>query len=442
MQIDWGGGSRTCAGISRRSFLKVGALPVLGLSLGELAAQRQAAAAEGGRPASMIFIWLDGGPSHLETFDLKPEAPEETRGEFKPIATNVPGIQICEHLPKLARVQDLYSIIRSVTHTDSNHGAGNHLMTTGRSTPVPVGCGNSVSYHPSLGSFAAHERTAPHGLPPYLTLGRAMRSGGPNFLGARYAPLVVGSDPNSPDFQVEDVSLPAGIDTARLDARRGLLRQVDRLQRLADQPNDPITGHDSYARRALELMTSREAKAAFEINGEAAAVRDRYGRTRFGQQCLLARRLVEAGVPWISIHWGGWDHHFNLFNDMKRMLPELDPALAALLFDLKDRGLLDTTLVTMLGEFGRTPRVNKGPGRDHWGPGMSIAIAGGGTPGGVVVGATGPDGHSPVERPLSPQDFACTILSKIGVDYRKEFHNELGRPVQMVTGGEPISELM
>jgi len=442
MRIEWGGRSGNCTGASRRDFLKIGTLSALGLSLPELMAQREAAAAAGRKPASMIFIWLDGGPSHLETFDLKPDAPEEVRGDFKPIETNVSGIRICEHLPKTAKVMNLFAILRSVTHNDSNHGAGNHLMTTGRSTPVPIGCGNSASYHPSMGAFTAHERTAPHGLPPYLILGNAMRSGGPNFLGAQHGPLVVNGDPNSAAFQVKDVTLPGGIDSARLDARRGLLGQIDTLQRLADQPNDPITGHDSYARRAFELMTSAGAKAAFDIAKEPAALRDRYGRHRFGQQCLLARRLVEAGVPWISIHWGGWDHHFDLFNDMKRMLPQLDPGFSTLLSDLQERGLLDTTLVTLLGEFGRTPKINKGPGRDHWGPGMAVAIAGAGVPGGQVVGATSPDGHSPVERPLSPQDLSCTIFQKLGVDYRKEFHNELGRPTQMVSGGEPIRELL
>lgn len=442
MQIEWGGRSGNCTGASRRDFLKIGTLSALGLSLPELMAQREAAAAAGRKPASMIFIWLDGGPSHLETFDLKPDAPEEVRGDFKPIETNVSGIRICEHLPKTAKVMNLFTILRSVTHNDSNHGAGNHLMTTGRSTPVPIGCGNSASYHPSMGAFTAHERTAPHGLPPYLILGNAMRSGGPNFLGAQHGPLVVNGDPNSASFQVKDVTLPGGIDAARLDARRGLLGQIDTLQRLTDQPNDPITGHDSYARRAFELMTSAGAKAAFNIAEEPAALRERYGRHRFGQQCLLARRLVEAGVPWISIHWGGWDHHFDLFNDMKRMLPQLDPGFSTLLSDLQERGLLDTTLVTLLGEFGRTPKINKGPGRDHWGPGMAVAIAGAGVPGGQVVGATSPDGHSPVERALSPQDLSCTIFQKLGVDYRKEFHNELGRPTQMVSGGEPIRELL
>ncbi len=442
MQIEWGPVARNCAGTSRRSFLKVGTLAAMGVSLPELLRAREAAAAEGRKPANMIFIWLDGGPSHMETFDLKPDAPAEIRGEFKPIETNVSGVRICEHLPKLAKAADLYAILRSVTHNDSNHGAGNHLMTTGKSTPVPVGCGNSVSYHPSMGSFAAHERSASHGLPSYVLLGRAMRSGGPNFLGPAYGPLVVTGDPSSDAFQVKDVSLPKDVDEQRLDARRGLLRQLDRMQRNAESVSDPVRGLDSYAQKAYALVTSPEAKAAFDLKKEDAKLRDAYGRNFFGQQCLMARRLVDAGVPWVSIHWGGWDHHFNLFNDMKRQLPMLDPALATLLRDLKDRGSLDNTLVVLLGEFGRTPKINAGPGRDHWGPGMAVLVAGGGTPGGQVIGATSADGHSPVERALSPQDLSCTIFHKLGIDYRKEFHNEIGRPTQMVSGGEVISELV
>jgi uncharacterized protein (DUF1501 family) len=442
MQIDWGPVRRNCEGTSRRSFLKVGTLAALGLSLPELIRCREAAAAQGKRPASMIFLWLDGGPSHLETFDLKPEAPAEIRGEFKPIKTKVPGIEICELLPKTAQVTDLFTILRSVSHTDSNHGAGNHLMTTGQSTPVPVGCGNSVSYHPSMGSFTAHERSAPRGLPGYVNLGHPMRSGGPNFLGAAYGPLVVSGDPNSDAFQVKDVALPKGVDAARLDARRNLLAQLDHLQRAANAPGDPVRAMDAYTQKAYDLVTSPQAKAAFDVRQEDAKLRAAYGRSNVGQQFLLARRLVEAGVPWVSVHWGGWDHHFNIFNDMKRMLPTLDAAYSTLLRDLHDRGLLENTLVVLLGEFGRTPKINQGPGRDHWGPGMSIAVAGAGIPGGQVIGSTTPDGGHADERPLTPQDLACTIFHKLGIDYRKEFLNELGRPTPIVRGGEPIRELV
>ncbi len=447
MKVEWPSGGSNCEGVSRRSFLKVGTLAALGLSLPELMRLREATAAQsppgaGPRPANMIFLWLDGGPSHLETFDLKPEAPAETRGEFKPIETNVPGIRVCELLPKTAKVMDLFTILRSVHHNDSNHGAGNHLMTTGLSTPVPVGCGNSVSYHPAMGAFAARERSAPHGLPGYVNLGRPMRSGGPNFLGPAYGPLVVADSPNRDGFQVKDVALPKGVDDARLDARRGLLQQLDRLQRNAAVVNDPVGGMDRYAEKAYALVTSPKAKAAFDVKQEDAKLRDAYGRSTFGQQCLLARRLVEAGVPWVSVHWGGWDHHFNLFNDMKRMLPDLDSAFSTMLRDLKDRGLLESTLVVLLGEFGRTPKINAGPGRDHWGPGMSVAIAGAGVPGGTVIGSTTPDGGYADERPLTPQDLACTIFRKLGIDYRKEYPNELGRPMPMVRGGEPIRELV
>ncbi len=443
MRIEWSTERRNCAGVSRRDFLKVGTLAGLGLTLPELVRMREAAAAAGKRPANVIFLFLDGGPSHLETFDMKPDAPAEIRGEFKPIPTNVDGIRICELLPKTAQVMDHFCILRSVSHNDSNHSAGNHFMTTGSPTPIPVGCGSSVSYHPAMGAFAAHERQAPQGLPPYVVLGGAMRSGGANFLGPAYGPLVVGGYPESDNFRVKDVSLPSGVDQARLDARRGLLSQLDRLQRDAEGASDPARAIDTYAAKAYDLITSPAAKAAFDIAKEDTKTREMYGRrSHFGQQCLLARRLVEAGVPWVSIHWGGWDHHFNLFNDMKRMLPTLDEAYSALLRDLKQRGLLENTLVLLLGEMGRTPKINSGPGRDHWGPGMSIAVAGAGVPAGTVVGATEADGGYPADRPLTPQDLACTIFHKMGVDYRKEFRSEVGRPVQMVSGGEPIRELL
>jgi len=442
MKIEWGSTRGNCAGTSRRDFLKVGTLAGLGLTLPELIRHREAAAAAGRKPANVIFLFLDGGPSHLETFDMKPDAPAEIRGEFKPIETNVKGIRICEHLPKTAKVMNLFSVLRSVSHNDSNHGAGNHFMTTGQPTPIPVGCGSSVSYHPAMGAFAAHERQAPHGLPGYVTLGGSMRSGGPNFLGAAHGPLVVDGYPASDAFRVKDVSLPSGVDQARLDARRGLLSQLDKLQRVAELPNDPARSLDSYSAKAYDLVTSPAAKAAFDMKREDEKLRETYGRrSHIGQQLLLSRRLVEAGVPWVSIHWGGWDHHFNLFNDMKRMLPELDTAFSALLTDLNQRGLLENTLVLVLGEMGRTPKINAGPGRDHWGPAMSIAVAGAGVPGGTIIGETAPDGSVPDARPLTPQDLACTIFHKMGIDYRKEFHNELGRPIQMVSGGEVIREL-
>jgi uncharacterized protein (DUF1501 family) len=442
MKIEFGPGRGNCAGASRRDFLKVGALAGMGLALPDLVRLREAAAAEGRKPANVIFFFLDGGPSHLETFDMKPDAPAEIRGDFKPIDTSVSGIRICEHLPKTAKVMNLFTILRSVSHNDSNHSAGNHFMTTGMPTPIPVGCGSSVSYHPAMGAFAAHEREVARGLPPYVVLGGSMRSGGPNFLGPGYGPLVVDGYPESDAFRVKDVSLPGGIDQVRLDARRGLLSQIDRLQRVTETPNDPARALDTYAQKAYDLVTSSEAKSAFAIQKEDDKTRELYGRkSHIGQQCLLARRLVESGVPWVTIHWGGWDHHFNIFNDMKKMLPELDTAFSGLLTDLHQRGLLENTLVLLLGEMGRTPKINSGPGRDHWGPGMSIAVAGAGCPGGTVVGQTEPDGSVPADRRLTPQDLACTIYQKMGIDYHKEFRNEVGRPTAMVSGGEVIKEL-
>jgi hypothetical protein len=334
-------------------------------------------------------------------------------------------------------------VIRSIHHHDSNHGGGIHYMFTGAPTPVPVGCGASVSFHPSYGSFIAHERPAPHGLPSYVQLatGSPVRSGGPNFLGTTCAPFIISSNPNSKDFSVRDVSLPEGIDTARLDGRRSLLKQLDQLQRNADSTEDPVRSLEGYQEKAYSLVTSPAAKAAFDISQEPDKVRDAYGRTTFGQGCLLARRMVEAGVPFSTVYFGGWDHHTVIFKSLKEKMPQLDQGFSALITDLHQRGLLESTLVIVTGEFGRTPKINKDGGRDHWAPAMSVAMAGGGVPGGQVIGATEKDGSVPAERHLKPEDFAVSLYTKLGIDPRKEFHTLLGRPVQMVTGGEPIREL-
>jgi hypothetical protein len=391
---------------------------------------------------------MDGGPTHFETFDPKPEAPIEIRGEFQPINTNVEGIQICEHLPQLASIANKYAIVRSVCHNQGNHGAGNHYMMTGAPPRIPVGCGAFVSFHPSLGSVAAKERPAPHGLPPYFSMPSMSRSGGPNFLGAKYAPFVVGGDPNNKHFRVRDVELPNGITDDRFGARRDLRHLVDRLPRFSDPATaDPVVAVDEFFQQGVELITTPEAQKAFDIQTESDATRDAYGRNSFGQRALLARRLVEAGVPFVTLYDGGWDHHSDLFGALKTRLPSWDQTVAALINDLDQRGLLETTMVIALGEFGRTPKISTLPGqakagRDHWANAMSILFAGGGTPGGQVIGATDRQGHSACERILSPENFVSTVYLKMGIDPDKVYYTPSGRPTHLVSDPTPIKELM
>lgn len=434
----------------RRNWLQLGIGGLAGGSLTQLLQWRHASAAEqpGKRPSNCILIWMDGGPTHFETFDPKPEAPVEIRGEFQPIATSVPGIQICEHLPQLANIAHKWAVVRSVCHNQGNHGAGNHYMMTGAPPRIPVGCGAFVSFHPSLGSVAAKERAAPHGLPGYFSMPSMSRSGGPNFLGAKYAPFVVGGDPNNKHFQVRDVELPKGVSDERFASRRDLRHLVDRLPRFSDPATaDPVLAVDEFFHQGLELITTPEAQKAFDIHSESDATRDAYGRNSFGQRALLARRLVEAGVPFVTLYDGGWDHHSDLFGALKTRLPSWDQTVAALINDLDARGLLENTLVLALGEFGRTPKIStlpgqSKPGRDHWANAMSILFAGGGTPGGQVVGATDRQGHSAVERILSPENFVSTVYLKMGIDPDKVYYTPSGRPAHLVSDPTPIRELM
>lgn len=436
----------------RRNYLQLGLAGLAGGNFLDLLALRRLAASESalaGKPKSnCILIWMDGGPTHLETFDLKPDAPMEIRGEFRPIETNVSGMQICEHLPQLAKIADKYSIIRSVCHNQGNHGAGNHYMMTGAPPRIPVGCGAYVSYHPSLGSVAAHERPAPHGLPSYFSLPSMSRSGGPNFLGAKYAPFVVANDPNSDKFKVRDVELPRDLAESRFQNRRDLRQLVDRLPRFDDpQVNDPVVGYDENVEQGVNLVMTPAAQAAFDIQSEPAALREAYGRNGFGQRALMARRLVEAGVPFVTIVDGGWDHHRDLFNALRKRLPTWDQTVATLINDLDSRGLLETTMVIALGEFGRTPKIStlsgeSTPGRDHWANAMSILFAGGGSRGGQVIGATDRQGHAAIERVLSPENYVSTVYTKLGIDPNKIYHTPSGRPAHLVSDHTPIEELM
>jgi len=441
-----------CAGTSRRDCLQLGLGALLGDGLLTALRARGVAAEAVNKPTAKakgcILIWMDGGPTHFETFDPKPDAPEEYRGEFKAIPTAVPGVQFSEHMTKLAKNLDTFALIRSIRHDQGNHGAGNHYMMTGAPPRIPVGCGAFVSFHPSMGSVVSHEKPTAGGLPAYFGLPSMTRSGGPNFLGAKHAPFVVAEDPNGANFKVRDVVIPEGLTGTRFEDRTATRGEVDNLKRFMDKAaGDPALALDEHYKQAYDLMNSKAAQAAFDIAREPQKVRESYGRNGFGQRLLLARRLVEAGVPFVTINDGGWDHHSDLFGALAKRLPGWDQSVNALITDLTDRGMLDSTLVIALGEFGRTPKISTlsgqtKPGRDHWANAMSVLFAGGGTPGGAVVGATDRKGFAAVERVLAPENFVSTVYTKLGIDPSKILYTPNGRPTHLVSDPAPIKELM
>ena len=445
--------STNCEGITRRNCLRLGLGGLFGAGLVDgLRAQGEASTGRSptAKARACILIWMDGGPTHFETFDPKPNAPVEIRGEFEPIATKTSGVHFSQLMTKLAACSDKFSVVRSIRHNQGNHGAGNHYMMTGAPPRIPVGCGAYVSFHPSLGSVVAKEREVgrDNSLPAYFSMPRMSRSGGPNFLGAKYAPFVVADDPNRAKFRVRDVAVPTDLLGDRFDRRRNLRQLVDRMQRFHDEVvADPVVALDAYYHQGYDLVTSTEAQAAFDMEREDDKTRDAYGRNSFGQRCLLARRMVEAGVPFITVYDGGWDHHWELTSRLNKRLPPWDSTVAALITDLDERGLLDSTLVIALGEFGRTPKLSvlRGqttPGRDHWANAMSVLMAGAGIPGGTIVGATDRNGYSAVERVLSPENFVATVYHKLGIDPGKILYTPQGRPTHLVSDPTPISELM
>src|SRR6185437_1718438 len=371
---------------SRRSFLQVGALAVGGLTLPNLLRLRAAQPAAARRKKSVILIWQAGGPSHIDMYDLKPNAPAEVRGEFKPISTNVPGIQIGEHLPQQAKIFDKLSVVRSAFHTNAGHGMGSQWMQTGYQATIEV----NDNIYPSTGSVVA-KMNGPNdpGLPAYVNVPRQVSFGKAAYLGASYNPFSPDSNPNDANFQVRNLKLPGRVNADRLERRKQLIHDLDTIRRDIDTKGD-LDGLDTFYRDGLEMVTNAKAQNAFDVNKEPVRLRDRYGRNDLGQSCLLARRLVEAGVTFVTVQaGGGWDTHGNNFTELKRrLLPQFDLAVAALVDDLHDRGLSDDVLVMATGEFGRTPKINKDAGRDHWPGAMSVLYAGGGLKMGQMIGTT------------------------------------------------------
>jgi Protein of unknown function (DUF1501) len=438
-----GGVYRGCDGVSRRRFLRAGVLGLTGLTLADMLKLRAARAGSGAggptRDTSVILIWKGGGPSHLDMWDLKPEAPAEYRGEFKPIPTNVPGISVGEHLPLSAKVMDKFAILRSVTHPDGGHESASHYLLTGYRPTNDI----PAQEMPSYGAIASRMRGPRRpGLPAYVAVPNPPRSSLAGYLGVAYNPFAVGGDPSQSGFSVRNLTLPNGISVDRLEHRRNLLTTIDTFRRDADR-SGLMDGLDAFTRKAFEMVTGPAARDAFAIGGEDAATRDLYGRSRLGQSMLLARRLVEAGVTFVTVDAGGWDTHANNFEALKsKKLPDFDRAWAGLLTDMERRGLLRDTLVLVWGEFGRTPRINKDAGRDHWPGAQSVVLAGGGMTMGQAVGSSDARAELPKERPLTPEDVLATMYHHLGIDRDQEFFNEAQRPLKVLNGGEPIRELV
>lgn len=442
-----GQSSQFCDRVSRRQMLRVGSTGLLGgLSLPTLLQLQTEAATE--RPArvkSCIFLMLEGGPSHIDMWDLKPEAPSEIRGPFQPISTNVPGTMIGEILPMCAQIADRYTILRSHSHKDNAHQTGRHWVLTGYPPSFADGQAKGIPFnelYPSIGSIIARELGHGGDVPPYIEMPNALGPGGPGFYGARYAPFTIDNDPVQPDFQVRDLNVPDSVSRDRFDRRRELLARAELLGQ-SQQATGKAATLGSYYEQAIDLVTSPAARKAFDIQSEKPTTRERYGMTSIGQCALLARRLVEAGCRFVGIDHGSWDTHFDNFTSHeKALVPPTDRALSALLLDLEQRGLLDETLVVMMGEMGRTPRINKDAGRDHWSQCQTVILAGGGIRRGAVVGASDRTASYPTTTPYGIQDLLRTVFDLMGVDADKIVHTPLGRPVPIVNGGTRIDEVL
>jgi uncharacterized protein (DUF1501 family) len=439
---------RFCDGRSRRDVLRLGLASVFGSSF-TLPAMLHAAAppSKAKRDMSLIYVFLHGGLSTIDTLDMKPDAPAEFRGEFKPIASSIPGVQLCEHLPKMAKTLHRMAVIRSFRHHNSDHGPADHYMLTGYFPQAGFNPGlNPNNQKPAHGAIIARKLGPNGGVPPYVCLPKLHPSCGSAYLGATAAPFVIDADPNSPSFAVPDVMPVPTLDARRLDDRKRLLAGLDRFRATAEGTvNEHAKTVGVFRDKAFDLMTSAKARKAFDIHSEKDTLRDGYGRNTLGQSCLMARRLVEAGVRCVTIDHSNWDTHDANFTTLKnQLLPWLDSAISSLFDDLADRGLLESTLVVVTGEFGRTPRINKNAGRDHWGPAFSVLLGGGGIQGGRVIGKTDARAEKPAgdTRAYGPEDLTATICNQMGIDPLEEFLTPEGRPVAIANGGKVIRELL
>ncbi|MBL8798653.1 MAG: DUF1501 domain-containing protein [Planctomycetia bacterium] len=437
-----------CEGFHRRDFLKIGAASLFGLNLPDLLRLEAQAKTEGRskKATSVIMLWLAGGPATIDMWDLKPNAPETIRGEFKPIDTKAAGIQISEHLPKMADVMDKCTIVRSVHHTIPNHGPGTVWMTTGNK-PTPA------LQYPSLGSVASRLLPADVGVPPYVTFSdlRNGAAGGAGYLGTAYNPFTVegaggraqGEKGGGNTLRVRGITLPNGFTLEELDNRDQLLQAFDSHFKTLDKSSDLAEGLDAFHKQALEILRSDKTKKAFNLNQEKQSLRDDYGTSGAGLGALAARRLVQAGVRFVTVSIGGWDTHQGTFTSHKsRLQPETDRVLATLIKDLSDQGMLDSTIVYCAGEFGRTPKVNQRAGRDHWARSLSVVLAGGGFKKGYAHGTTDAQGMAPATEPCTPDDVAATIFHAMGIDPMHELQTPTGRPIALFREGRVIDKLL
>lgn len=457
-RVEMGRTRRYCDGMSRRSFVQLGVAGMASAGLPQILRAKEQSQALGtsAKNTSVILIWLDGGPSHLDLYDMKPEAPAQYRGIWNPIRTNVAGIEITELFPLQARCADKFSLVRSLHHNNGDHFAAGHIMLTGRTGASGA---DTPGKYPFVGAVAT-KLTGPRqpGMPAHAAVPYAMSIGlrpgyfGANYLGVANNPFETEGDPNAANFQVQNINLPGGLTLDRLENRSSLAKQFDRLRRDADT-SGMADAMDRFDRQAFDLVAGDAARKAFDISREDPRNRDRYGRHSWGQSMLLARRLVEAGTTFVTVHLGGWDHHWDLKAGMERYLPIVDQGVSALFEDLAQRGLNENVLVMLCGEFSRTPRMNDGgnggapmsmgtPGRDHWGNAMFCLMGGGGVQGGRIVGSTNRLGEVPQDRPITAADIHHTLFHVLGVDPTQSFLNHSGRPVPALEPGAVIQELL
>jgi hypothetical protein len=432
-----------CAGnpLGRRGFLSVGTISALGISLADVLRMENAKAdiknyaSREGTAKSVIYIYLPGGAAHQETFDPKPFAPVEYRGPLGSIETSIPGVRLGEMLTHTAKVVDKIAICRSMTHGEAAHERGTHNMFTGY-RPSPA------LQYPSMGSVVAHEFGPRNNLPPYVCIpNQPNEFAGTGYLSSSYAGFSLGSDPADKNFQVRDLSLPGGVDGGRFDKRRRMLDVVNGYFREKEK-SDSLDALDTFYDRAYSLISSQQAREAFDMAKEPDAIKEEYGRNQAGMRMLLARRLVEAGVRFVTLTYGGWDMHDNIQNGIKNQVPALDQGFATLIRDLDRRGLLSSTLVCIGSEFGRTPKINNLAGRDHWPKVFSVVMAGGGIKQGIVYGSSNATASEPEDDPLTVEDWATTIYDRLGIVADKELMAPGDRPIEIVDGGKVRKELI
>lgn len=434
------GSSVDCERTNRRDFLRVGSLGLAGLTLPKLLEAQAAKKVDAADERSVIFMWMQGGPSHIDSFDPKPNAPSDIRGEFGVIPTALPGTQICEHLPQMARNLDKFSIIRSGYCYNGSHGVADAYMLTGwRFNPTIV--------HPTYGAVMSRELGYRQGMPPYVQLGTSIdqRFGGglPGYAGSEHNPFIIEDDPSKANFSIDGVTLPGGMSATRFQRRERMLVKLDKWQKKVETTGNDIGAMNSFYEKAFSMVTSPRAKKAFDIQQEPERVRERYGMTKFGQSCLLARRMVEAGVRFVNVTMGGWDTHANNFKTLKdRNFPAIDQGWSALLEDLKVRGMLEKTMVIWMGDFGRTPKINSAAGRDHWAGSTVFCLGGGGLKTGEVIGKSDANAEQPAGNPIQVEDIAATLYTLLGIPLDKHYIAPDGRPFRINLNGKVLNELM